>query len=189
GGAERVADRRHSYAGRHQRALLAERREAAGDASDLIPQPPADQVDGVDADVAERPGPGRGAVEAPDAREARVGQPALRVRHVDVVDLAERALVEQLLDVAGRGDEAVDEVDRVVAAGLAGGAGHRARVVDRDGEWFLAHDVLAGGERVESDGVMGVVGGGDVDRFDPGDSEQVAVVGDVPGDAPPRRNV
>src|SRR5581483_285238 len=70
GGAERVADRRHSYAGRHQRALLAERREAAGDASDLIPQPPADQVDGVDADVAERPGPGRGAVEAPDAREA-----------------------------------------------------------------------------------------------------------------------
>ena len=91
--------------------------------------------------------------------------------------LADRAVGDEPLGQFERRVVAEALADPEDQAGVVGGLGHVAGVVDRVGERLLARDVLAGGQRVEDVVVVEVGRGKDLDRVDVGVGQHGVEVG------------
>ena len=148
-----------------QRPGLDERLQVAGHLADLADEE-AREVDGVRGDVAEGAGARLLLVEPPDQRDLRVGDPVLEIGAAIVADLAELAVLDQLLRQHDRGRAAVVVADHVGHAGLGDGGEHALGFRDRVAERLLAEDRLAGARRGDRDLGVRVAGRADVDEVD-----------------------
>ena len=77
-------------------------------------------------------------------REVGVGDPLLQIDGAEVVDLAQRAALDQVVGLADRGHEAVVEGDHVLDARLGHGIEHLSGFGGVARQRLLADDVLAG---------------------------------------------
>ena len=97
---------------------------------------------------------------------------------VDVEDLAQLAVVDELLDEVDAVVEAVDHADVQDAAGLVLHLLHLQRLGVGAGGGLFAQNVLAGAHRVDGDGGMHVVGRADGHGLDLGVVQGDVIVGD-----------
>ena len=138
-------------------------------------------VEAVGEEVAGDAGAGGLDVEAPGAGAALgdVGRdgPVLQELGAVVVDAAELAGVDDLLDQGDGGHAAVVVADEVGDAGLLDGGDHRLAFGGGAGEGLFGDDGLAGFGGGDGDLGVEVVGDADVDEVDVGAGDQLAPVG------------
>ena len=147
----------------------------------IVAVEPEGRVDAVGEQVAGDARAGRGDVEPPEPGAAlrQVGRdrPVLEEVGPVVEDLAEPALVDQLLGERDGGHAAVVVPDRVRHAGLLDRVDHLLALGQVHRQRLLAEDHLAGLGRGDGDLGVRVVGRADVDRVDVLALDQLPPVG------------
>ena len=147
-------------------------------------QPPVQPEAGVDAvgeQVAAHPAPGRRGVEPPQPlsalRKVALDGPVLEELGPVVEDLAQPALVDQLLGEGDRGDAAVVVPHHVRHPGRLDRGHHLAPLGHVHRQRLLAQNRFAGGGRGQRDLLVQVVRGADIDDVDVFALDQLAPVG------------
>ena len=123
----------------------------------------ADQVRG---EIAERAEARHVAPAAPGIGRLGVGHVVFVAHAAEIADLADRAILDQLLGEPDGGRAHVVVADQRLALGAACDRGHLLGGVEIGGQRLLAIDMLAGLERGDGDLRMQRVGRGDRDHVD-----------------------
>ncbi len=142
---------------------------------------PQGGVDAMGEQVAGDAAAGGGHVQPPESRPAlrqvRVDGPVLEELGAVVEDLAQPALVDQLLGQGDGGHAAIVVPDHVRHAGLLDGLHHLEPFGAVHGQRLFAQDHLAGRRRGQGDFGVGVVRRADVDHVDVLALDELAPVG------------